>query len=84
MPLGEAAQYPTSFLLTESDDGTRLGVRVVFDGQRFRAGTARAVGERLRRVLAWMAEQGGVTVDAIDILSARSPRRRLHIGLKPE
>ena len=78
----EAAHYDTMFLVAESDSGTALSIRLVFNGGRFTPDTVALVRTRLLDILRWLADDGVRALGEVDLLAVHTvPRRRLHISL---
>jgi amino acid adenylation domain-containing protein/non-ribosomal peptide synthase protein (TIGR01720 family) len=81
--LVEAAHTATMVLVSESEDGRALSIRLVLDGALYTRDTASLARTRLHTILQWLAADGDGRLGEIDLLGGRAPsRRRLHIGLK--
>jgi hypothetical protein len=81
----EHAHHDTMFLIGESDDGTTLSIRLVFNAELFTAETVASVRTRLLAILGWLARGGESTLGEVDLIQKPSGKsRRLHVNLRTD
>lgn len=83
--VSESAHYDTQFLISESDTGEALALRLVFAAGLLTPEGVEAVRTRLLTILQWLAEDGPTQLGDVNLLALHAlPRRRLHVRVVPD
>ena len=80
---GEDAHADAMFLIAESDDGSTMAIRLVFDAARFTPEFSGSVRARLLVILQWLAGDGADPLSALDLTDRpRTAARRVRVNLE--